>query len=736
MSSQDLDKAIKSINESASRTNTTTDFFNRVLDGGKTESAQNPLTGAVVPSVQKAVYDQYQNDVNQIHQDVSDSREAADRSESAANAVWNRRTVYAAVNASFADYQDEGRTLTPRLSFDGSQYLPMFDSSVPVTFTDLPSKNGNGTITVATDKGDRQFSRVIAEAVAREDLQYTEIDAGSFGVSASNSWQENNDALSKAITAAITLKLPVKLPSGIIEFDSIQLHDGVRLIGAGYTQTELRQRVGANKNAIHGTANDFELLDFHLNCNYFTSDWNASVGVVGNTDGNGLDVTGFGYKIDILINNVPKIGAMFRDPGAEVSSHRRAVIDISIEGRDFGKEGIVILGPNDGILRKAWIGRAGILPRPAADTTMAKSDLYPNQDVDGIVLDGVNIEIGDVHTYACWSGTGFRTRNVVRLTKGGRIISESNNSQVVISNQTYGSAFFDIRNLSLLHPNWSAPIPSYTFPMEKYDGVTIDAGNDFSCEITCKRTITSNKRVVGSTAAHKKGAADVNVLTYSNSTAPSGDTEAGKKYSGDVLRITSSGGSASVKGGDAEGVVCYVEGEGCNVEFSASTSKVALKRDSLGGSKRGNNIRGSVYRCDTGIVSVGTPTSERIDVSMEMLNGKTPLSGDAPDVSRMQLWNVAASVNNVAVGTMWRSSANMDTTTTEAKTVAIPHKFLYTPDYRQVQLTIDDRSSPTTAILQYCTINSITENEIVVAYKFSTADQTAAGNLRVNVLIM
>ncbi len=171
MSSQDLDKAIKSINESASRANTTTDFFNRVLDGGKTESAQNPLTGAIVPSVQKAVYDQYKNDINQIHQDVSDSREAADRSESAANAVWNRRTVYAAVNASFADYQEDGRTLTPRLSFDGSQYLPMFDATDNVIFTGLPVKNGDGTITVATDKGDRKFSCVDAEAVARVDLE-------------------------------------------------------------------------------------------------------------------------------------------------------------------------------------------------------------------------------------------------------------------------------------------------------------------------------------------------------------------------------------------------------------------------------------------------------------------------------------------------------------------------------------------------------------------------------------
>ncbi|MGL4754530.1 MAG: hypothetical protein ACRCXB_19320, partial [Aeromonadaceae bacterium] len=101
MSSQDLDNAIKSINDSAGRANTTTDFFNRVLDGGQTESVQNPLTGAFVPSVQKAVYDQYKNDINQIQQDVVDSQAAANRAEAAAGTVGP--TVDEAIRRSYAD---------------------------------------------------------------------------------------------------------------------------------------------------------------------------------------------------------------------------------------------------------------------------------------------------------------------------------------------------------------------------------------------------------------------------------------------------------------------------------------------------------------------------------------------------------------------------------------------------------------------------------------------------------
>ena len=101
MSSQDLSNAIQSINDSAGRANTTTDFFNRVLDGGQGESVQNPLTGTFVPSVQKAVYDQYKNDINQIQQDVVDSEAAANRAEAAAGTVGP--TVDEVIRRSYAD---------------------------------------------------------------------------------------------------------------------------------------------------------------------------------------------------------------------------------------------------------------------------------------------------------------------------------------------------------------------------------------------------------------------------------------------------------------------------------------------------------------------------------------------------------------------------------------------------------------------------------------------------------
>ncbi|KDT06262.1 tail spike domain protein [Escherichia coli 2-011-08_S4_C3] len=537
-----------------------------------------------------------------------------------------------------------------------------------------------------------------------------------------------------ALQAAINT-LDVHIPTGTYLFSTLTIPDGCIINGSGYTQTTLKQIVGTNATAVIANANNFEITKFGIDCNYFTSAWNSASGTLGNTTGNGLEVQGFGFTIDILLNNVPGIGAWFKDPGAENSASRIALYDISIVGRDFGQEGIIIQGPNDGILRKAWIGRAGILPRPLAESSVATSTVYPGSEVDGIVIDGANIEIGDVHTYAAWSGTAFRTRNTVRLTEGGRVIAESSRAQINISANTYGSAFFDIRSLSLLHPNWTGDIPYYTLPNASFDGATIAASAGFSCRITCKRTITQPARVVGSTAVVVTNDAQVE-MNFSNSTAPAGDAEAGRLYSGIGLYSSSSvGGMLKVSGKNCNGELVYLDGAGQTVTFNARSCTVAIRRSSKQNSMRGNNITGSVYRCDTGFVSEGTPASENISISMELLSGQTPFYGDPPDLNRSQNWNISASINNIGYSTIQRLSETLDISTPGSKDISIPHKFLYKPDFRQIQLTIDDRATPTTSTV-IAWVKDVTNTDVVVGYRVDTGDSNnERANLRVNVMI-
>ncbi|MGL5280730.1 MAG: hypothetical protein ACRC8W_03115 [Plesiomonas shigelloides] len=87
MSGQDLNDAIKSINQSASLANATSDFFEKVIAGDKYTTVKNPVDGSDAPTVQKMVYDQYSKDINQIQQDVTDSEAAANRAEAAAGVV-------------------------------------------------------------------------------------------------------------------------------------------------------------------------------------------------------------------------------------------------------------------------------------------------------------------------------------------------------------------------------------------------------------------------------------------------------------------------------------------------------------------------------------------------------------------------------------------------------------------------------------------------------------------------
>jgi len=537
-----------------------------------------------------------------------------------------------------------------------------------------------------------------------------------------------------AIQAAIDFGGNIFIPGGTYMASQLTMDSDVYICGAGYGITTIKQIAGTNADFISSSSDlsNFGITGLTVDGNYFTSAWNEAVGTTGNTSGNGLYLKGYSFKIDVVINNVAGIGAYFDEPDAsQPSSISEYLSELSITGRDYGQEGLIVKGPNDWILKKAWIGRAGILPRPSADTSIATSTVYSGDPADGIVLDGVNVEIGDIHVYACWSGTGFRTRNTARLTKGGRVISESNRSQVNLSASTYGSAFFDVRNLSLLHPNWTASVPSYTFPDPEWDAVTIDA-SDFSCEVTVKRTITANTRVVGATAVVVNSRADVKA-TYSNSSAPVGDAEEGTLYSGDFIRVGGSGGKIDALCDRCNGDAVVVEGEGCNISFSASRGigGYALRRDSLSNSMRGNTITGSIANCDGGFISVGNPMSEIVNVAMELDTGEVPFAGDIPDVFRGQLWNITASVNNVETSTNRIYSGTLDSTVDTDQAVTITHDFLYTPDIKECMICEYRPDGTSPARIDYLGIESVSATEVRIAYKFGTIDASPSDLFKV-----
>lgn len=533
----------------------------------------------------------------------------------------------------------------------------------------------------------------------------------------------------------------VLIPAGTYMISTITIKGGEYIVGGGFDITKLKQIIGTNATIIQtdgfasfNEVRNFSIVNLEVDGSYLTKTWKDPTAAYGNTSGNGLEICGRGFVIDIGLSNVAGIGALFEKPSSgylDVTDDQ--ISDISLYGTVFGKEGVIIKGPNDHILRKAWIGLAGILKLPEASTVKPTSTFYPGEGIDGIVIDSTNLEIGDIHVYACWAGTGFTTRNTVRLTKGGRIISESNCAQVNISDGTYGSAFFDVRNLSLVHPNWTGDIPTYTYPDPQWDAVSIYA-NDFIAEITCKRTVTTIKRVVGSCILSLYGRASA-TIKFDNSTAPEGDQEDGEFYSGNVVYVSPDSCECNITASlnNVNGIGIDLQGHGNNIKFTARGCKTAFSRTSLNNGKRGNFVDGSIISCDTGFISSGTPMSEIINLAIDISDGQIPFTGDAPDVNRSQIWNISASVNNVGYSTRRFLLGSLSNDTTDEQTLSIPHKFLYTPRVAEIQYSLEDRSTVATN-LEYFYLSSVDDTNVNFVYKYSSIAGLAA-NHRVSVRI-
>lgn len=457
----------------------------------------------------------------------------------------------------------------------------------------------------------------------------------------------------------------VYFPRGIYMITNFFLKSNVLLVGESQDSVTIKQIIGTNTDMIasydYATEDIYRsgLYNISLNGNYFTSAWNTAVGSYGNTLGGGIRVRGYGLIFKVGINNIAGIGALFEEThNSENSSEYHEIGYLDISGRDFGKEALILRGPNDWFIKQAFLGRAGILKRPEADTQISMSAYYSGEAVNAIVLDGINLEIGLVHVYANWSGCGFITKNTCRLT-ANKIISESNRSQVQLSAGTYGSASLDIRNLSLLHPNWSTTIPTYTATDIEWDGVTVDS-TDIDLDITLKRTITAITRVVGTTAIVNNSSANIE-FNFSNSTAPVGDTEAGQLYSGTVFRQNGDSAiiKAKIRSAFGNAFLLYGGSNIINASIYDSIGGSAFVRDSQGNSKRGNNINLSFEGCPIGFNSIGTPMAESLNLTYEYGSGGSSTIGDSPDLNRRQTWNISGSNANVGEGSF--STNNIDT---------------------------------------------------------------------------
>jgi hypothetical protein len=586
----------------------------------------------------------------------------------------------------------------------------------------------------------------------------------------------NSTDRSAEIQALIDAGKPVWLGAGTFWLGStLKIRNGTSLRGLGKGTTVLRALPTLVGNVVEtatlGVTDvyDFTVVELTIDGNYLSGDWSASTSTIVRSQGNCIEIQGAGYEVVIECYNAPESFAITRDLMQSVPKSQDTFYILDINARVCGKEGIVMYGTNDGSLPNAFIGLFGLLPYSQASTNFALSTRYSGEPVDGIVLDGVNVEVGRVHAYAGWSGVGLRTRGNCRLA-ANHIISESNNGQIVLSSGTYGGgiAMTDIRNMGMLHPNWTAAIPVYSGPSERWDGITCYASKYNLGNVLVNRTVpSSTKRVLGVLGVNIVGDYVRAAITLSNSLGDaSGGAESGVYKSGGLLLL---------QGKYSSGIsVASQNCRGTLVEFSAASRSNVVTVASNGTEGRGvilrgnsNRVTGSIYgnigstnaalyrdggatnnyrnnaaeltlhNCELNFESFGTPTSERIHLTIEARSTDILMTGTAIDRSRAQDWRWTVVQNNLPLSNIGRVlTTTYDETITTEQTIVVPHLWPYTPSLAQFNPSISDTATISNAVVQYVRPNSVDATNVTLKIKLSAAASNgAAANSLLNISV-
>lgn len=383
---------------------------------------------------------------------------------------------------------------------------------------------------------------------------------------------------------------------------------------------------------------------------------------------------------------------------------------------------------------------------------------------DGVVFEDVNLEVGTIHVYGCFSGTGFRTRNGFRSggtagacrLEANHIISESNQQQVHLDTGTYGMiSVLSVRNLSLVHPNRTS-VPSYVGPNRGLDVVRIDCRGFSVGSLQVFRNAASNgKRITGAPGLIVNGDNNVIALAYRNMNPVSGDPEfgSGVPLAGDAIHVFGYSNVIDAALDSVNGNGIKVTGGSNRITFTDQDGRggYAVGRDAgATNGVRSNHISGSVWATQTSRVAFqsiqGTPVSEIISIAATLPSGGTLFSGTGPDHGRAQSWDLTATVGTTRVATKIKTqltgifggvptATQFDESSTAEQTCTVAHNFAYTPDVRQVQWSLSDSATISDGIIQYCRLNSIDATNLTFKIRMSTAATGAQANTRVNIWI-
>lgn len=417
----------------------------------------------------------------------------------------------------------------------------------------------------------------------------------------------------------------------------------------------------------------------------WASSWRTSNTIL-NSSGCGVKAFGTRGKFRLEVFNVADNAIYHEAIGAQFDNSV-AGVQIWLDGRISGQEGIIMRGPGDSSLDFVAFGLCGVLPlSQRASTGSLSSKIYPAEQVHGLVIDNEGVyeghcEVTRVHLYAVSFGYGIKTLGVCRIN-ALHMATDNCLGGFGLSDSTHGFI-----QLAEARGNGRQPAGYTGPPITPLPDLLLANGGIWSMEIHIKTARYAPSGNDANYAVQVSGSNNLLSITRQGQTQGNG-----LPLLSPFLKVSGDNNNISFTCKRQRGNAVYLSGNTNNIRGTVSQlyEGAVLTRDTTAGKPCfGNSVditAEQIQLSGTGFNAVGVASSENIRLLLSGTAGYTKFTG-APmaAVNRAVVWAVMALDGSSINGKSTEDYLEVTVPLTPISgTITVGHNFLYAPDPLQV----------------------------------------------------